>query len=748
VHKDFKASAGGYLREFRIVATFSDLEAVLTWVTPDIVEPLEDVLKDRLRTHLLSAITAQGRLKEGQQVTLSKLPIFKELVPSRHASDQLYTTAYSALPSNQVYLVSNVPCLPILAEAHFFDVVTNEDKQLLLLLGHQELETQDLLTGLIVPNLEVQPTTLLDPLIEFLFNKGTLSQFNQTLSSVSFVTVCSIDGTAGEKRLKPCEVVDQTSSLAALYFNDEQVFGSGIYSSNGKYATLLNMLGVRNEFNANTAGDRINIYSTRCPSDPTELYTKFSVLLTMLNRNESVGFKDEWLPGMKVPAVNGTQQSVLHPSQCRPKSLKPVVDGVLGIVTVDLKPFLMKVFKWDTVLDPRLIASRIDIIASTNPSAMKRELKPVLRYVQQIATQPSVHIGEYITQVKLNISSPAWLPGAEKGLWRPDRIFAEDAQEFFPHMCELPSSYWPSFETVLKHFGIAQSPNAQQLTEVISSLKSTEPLSDKDLALVVAALSRLGSKFKDFVGSGLLVPDVHKMLLGVDEFETADGEQPRYAHPQVPRAIVYKYSIPKLEDDLTLFQYLNGPDSGFEDYYQEEDFVRRISNSLKESSLWSSFNEFLANAEDCGSASQFAWILDREGSRYPSKHVFCEELKAWQTRSLFAYNDGVFSEGDFMALVKVGLGSKSDDLGKIGRYGVGTLTMYLFTDLPSFISGKYFVIFDPTRQYLPLDSNRRQRRAGWKVPLLQMRSHFSDHLEPFVGIGGYRLGAPVLVSMC
>jgi sacsin len=108
----------------------------------------------------------------------------------------------------------------------------------------------------------------------------------------------------------------------------------------------------------------------------------------------------------------------------------------------------------------------------------------------------------------------------------------------------------------------------------------------------------------------------------------------------------------------------------------------------------------------------------------------------------------VFSEEDFMALVKVGLGSKSHDTGKIGKYGVGTLTMYLFTDLPSFISGKYFVIFDPTRQYLPLDSNHRQRRAGWKVPLAQMRSHFKDHLEPFVGIGGYNLGRPVSSCVC
>src|SRR5208282_3115259 len=101
----------------------------------------------------------------------------------------------------------------------------------------------------------------------------------------------------------------------------------------------------------------------------------------------------------------------------------------------------------------------------------------------------------------------------------------------------------------------------------------------------------------------------------------------------------------------------------------------------------------------------------------------CDELRSWQTPALYTYNDGVFSDADFKALVKIGVGNE-DCSRKIGKYGIGSLTMYLFTDIPSMISGPYFIMFDPSRRYLPLDSHRRQRVGGLRLSLTQMRSRF------------------------
>src|SRR5205814_6655681 len=122
---------------------------------------------------------------------------------------------------------------------------------------------------------------------------------------------------------------------------------------------------------------------------------------------------------------------------------------------------------------------------------------------------------------------------------------------------------------------------------------------------------------------------------------------------------------------------------------------------VKESSQWASVNEFIANAEDSGSATKAHWILDPEECKFSSENIFCDELREWQSRALYFYNDGELTESDFEALVKVGIGSKSSNSSKIGKYGFGSLTMYRFTDVPSMISGEYFVIFDPSRTYLP-----------------------------------------------
>jgi sacsin len=186
-------------------------------------------------------------------------------------------------------------------------------------------------------------------------------------------------------------------------------------------------------------------------------------------------------------------------------------------------------------------------------------------------------------------------------------------------------------------------------------------------------------------------------------------------------------------------------DDEFEEYIQEENILTRISKTVKESSLWISLNEFVANAEDCGTASKVTWILDSERSTFPSKRIFCKELKAWQTPALYIYNDGIFSDSDFKALVNIGMGSKSEDTSKIGKYGLGSLTMYLFTDVPSMISGEYFIIFDPTRKHLPFERRHRRRQAGMRLRLSQMKSRFEDHLIPFVGIGGYTLGTKIWV---
>ena len=309
-------------------------------------------------------------------------------------------------------------------------------------------------------------------------------------------------------------------------------------------------------------------------------------------------------------------------------------------------------------------------------------------------------------------------------------------------MSELPTSYSRRFGNILKYFGVVTQPGPDRIVEFITMHQNGDALSPRDFEKVISALECLHSEHSDFFSKELMIPDVDMRLIRIDGFKPVDdnnGQNVRYAHSRVPRSLVQQLGIPQLANDLGIFQYLNG--SNLFGYFQEENFVVRISKAIKEASLWSAFNEFVANAEDCGSATCVHWILDRENVQFPVQDLLCEALQSWQTPALYVYNDGVFSDDDFNALINVGMGSKAANAAKIGNYGLGSLTMYLFTDVPSIISGEYFVIFDPSRSYLPYsDLHRGRRGPGLKIPLAQMKLHCKDHLRPFVGIGGYTLG--------
>ncbi|KAG0247222.1 hypothetical protein BGZ95_008903, partial [Linnemannia exigua] len=76
-------------------------------------------------------------------------------------------------------------------------------------------------------------------------------------------------------------------------------------------------------------------------------------------------------------------------------------------------------------------------------------------------------------------------------------------------------------------------------------------------------------------------------------------------------------------------------------------------------------------------------------------------MEAWQGPALMFYNNATFTEEQFLALCKLGVGNKREDTSKIGRHGLGFNSAYHFTDVPSVVSGHSLVFFDPHMSSLP-----------------------------------------------
>jgi hypothetical protein len=103
-----------------------------------------------------------------------------------------------------------------------------------------------------------------------------------------------------------------------------------------------------------------------------------------------------------------------------------------------------------------------------------------------------------------------------------------------------------------------------------------------------------------------------------------------------------------------------------------------IRNTLKQYDPKQFFTEFIANASDAG-AKRFNILLDsHEG---PRERLLSEGLAVFQTPSLVVHNDGTFSRDDFRGILQTGIGGKTGKTGVIGRFGLGALSMFHFTEV-------------------------------------------------------------------
>ena len=146
------------------------------------------------------------------------------------------------------------------------------------------------------------------------------------------------------------------------------------------------------------------------------------------------------------------------------------------------------------------------------------------------------------------------------------------------------------------------------------------------------------------------------------------------------------------------------------------------------------FKELIQNADDAG-ATEIKFLLDWR--QHPDSSLFFEKMKPWQGPALLAYNNSVFSDQDVANICKVAGETKLRDPTKTGRFGLGFCATYQMTDVPSFVTGKLLVVFDPHTVYLGdrIDSTN----PGMKIDLVHNRANLKcceDQLVPYDGMFG------------
>ena len=85
------------------------------------------------------------------------------------------------------------------------------------------------------------------------------------------------------------------------------------------------------------------------------------------------------------------------------------------------------------------------------------------------------------------------------------------------------------------------------------------------------------------------------------------------------------------------------------------------------------------------------------------------KLAEFQGPALLMHNDASFTKMDFESIRRIGgsLKQSSSKGRKVGRFGIGFNSVYHLTDLPSFVSGSRYVIFDPHTTNLDVSASNR-----------------------------------------
>ena len=183
-----------------------------------------------------------------------------------------------------------------------------------------------------------------------------------------------------------------------------------------------------------------------------------------------------------------------------------------------------------------------------------------------------------------------------------------------------------------------------------------------------------------------------------------------------------------------LSDHLDITEDIFEDAGQHEPLITRLSNILKEyKDGLTIIKEMIQNADDA-EATEVNILYDTR--HHAKEKLFFKGMADSHGPALVVHNNSTFTNEDFENITKLAGATKANKPLKIGKFGVGFCSIYHITDVPSFVSGEWLYIFDPTLQYLKgIVCN--ENRPGKKVKYLS-KFVSQSQLVPYEGLFGFK----------
>ncbi|CAG8504108.1 1313_t:CDS:10, partial [Gigaspora margarita] len=700
-----------------------------------------------------------------QKETIKRLPIFKEVGKNETAS--LKFKINFLLPKKDEMDYGQI----IAPESFRFLDTTSEEARYLLedIIKIQRLQQDEYWINYVIKYLESNYDK--DIVVEKLFERlpglvSLNSSLREKLSNIPIVPCVTLRMAQGKqnlgtiKRSKPINLYDPFEpKITQLFFDDEQVFPAEKFLK--LYSHLLKVLGMKTSLSPVDIIERIKTYikHQKIGKNNDDLYDKSRNLFKYIDVNwNSLEDKNaEFFSFIKsskwIPTINQFgDKSFSSSNECRDKKDEHLVSLKLSILDYRIKSQFRKHLEWNKYPPVNIVLEQMKL-CSTLPKENNQQQKiceAIYKYIDETISHDDERSKQVVKEIKDGLKNEEWIFCKSKFYAAKNVVFIlpTNLLNKLP-IIQLPDDYRNNFKEVFKHMGVRETVDVNDFIKIIREIAheaNNKALNDENLSKTIAILDQIGKEFNksnkkktDYL-KNLLIPSTDAILFSFEEIKydnmaglnNDEKENYKLSHPKISIALAKDLGIQMLSE-----AFIKGSDIDFEIYEQFEPLTTRINKIISNCSLDSLFREFLQNADDAGAHRYSIYIDERTWCNETDQStLLSKEMCNWQGPAIWIYNDAVFKEEDFSSLIKLGVGGKSEDDRKIGRFGLGITTSYYLTDVLSFVSEENIAFLDPHARFLPMQGNPPKQSRGIKLNFLDKKilSRFENQCKPYTDI--------------
>mmetsp|Transcript_18718 Transcript_18718/g.38290 ORF Transcript_18718/g.38290 Transcript_18718/m.38290 type:complete len:3824 (+) Transcript_18718:165-11636(+) len=357
-----------------------------------------------------------------------------------------------------------------------------------------------------------------------------------------------------------------------------------------------------------------------------------------------------------------------------------------------------------------------------------------------------------VESVKSTLHSTPWL-------WMGDSFVQSDHAAFSssinasPYLFTVPPDL-ACFSTLLKNFGVRDKFGTSDFCQVLRRVHLEQGgRGDGEALLPAHGVTELTVAICQFISDDVMkltdmeiyAPDAAGRLHVTTSMVYDDApwlsknsqaqKDQVFVHPKISSDVGDKIGVKSLRQTLvtTNSESLDfGVGAEAEAFGQAESLTRRLRNIIEMYPEGPSIlSELIQNADDSGATAVKVLISMKENG---TSSLLGPKMSSWQGPAIYVYNNSTFSDRDFINLSRIGQASKLEKLITTGRFGLGFNAVFHWTDVPSFVSGDYLVMFDPHERYVP-GATSTSRGIKIKFKGSDLLDQFPDQFEPYMKFG-------------